>query len=697
MSPTQRLIDQIIAESQDNERPRPPPPPKDFKNASIPNPSTQKIEGQVEKDPAVWPPNVRAPKSKQEQSLQQSKTSSATQKVPPLAKRPLDAIDPRPEKRAKVEHQQTLKSKESPEKRLTSSGTAAQQPNASVKVPAKPVSTNTSSKDSRQAKTTPATKEKAPTSTASQDGKVAPQNDRMPPMLSPLPASLNSPEREIELPGSRHEKGVNQTQTSPPTSNKLNPPEPEPSRIDPDIKTTSSSEDFDIMPPMLSPLPDWVMEQVAREKEEMALEMEKARAEDFAAASNPNTVGARHERSRQPDAPGVARKTTKTQSAQSASKDFPADTSSSGSMKSTQKTLGTSDKAGTAGPNKERRILKLKYGRRNAKTILRILGLKPRPISESKFRQAVAPTPSGMEVKKHARSTDDDEEPSSKRTKGPANLDIHRAHTPLTPSSQSPAPSGPSTAQKPSFGTPKKGDAMKSVAMLRADSSDGRVQTPHGDFTSAPASAEKPKVNGTHNPKHAEIESLKAMHQKYVLLGTTLKRNTDAILKSKDPSRPAVSEEDKKHGVVVAIESAIAYMVGYNAYGSARQLEHKPAGAENWITFFPFLSFATERTKPYKELYTLALLLTAVSREALERIYTTRLATESSGITGELVKEFAKNAVARQSAWQSYGEQSKLYPVQFAVTVDEVRTVATTALAEFCKKMDIAWEKKLDF
>ncbi len=167
-------------------------------------------------------------------------------------------------------------------------------------------------------------------------------------------------------------------------------------------------------------------------------------------------------------------------------------------------------------------------------------------------------------------------------------------------------------------------------------------------------------------------------------------------MKTKEPNAGPVSEGDRRLGVVVALESVVAYMFGFHAYDTQRQMERKPNTGDNWITVFAYMNFAVERSKGYNELHTLALLLTAVSREALDRIFADRLYSDPAAAVPEFMKEVSRNAHARQRAWHQYREQSKVSPVEFVLSVTDAKQVAVSVLSEFCRKMDVTWDKKVD-
>jgi hypothetical protein len=566
----------------------------------------------------------------------------------------------------------------------------------------------------------------------------------MPPLLSPLPAGLLSPDHP-SLEGDTVSHSSKPNQITPPSSAKSKTADAGPAELAHHDVVSPLESPID-MPPLLSPLPEWWMEKIGIDAEKLRLHDSEIQATTIA------TLGARRERSRQPDTPGVARKTTKSNKAKSTlAKDVATDPGSSTSTKTGGNIDVLNKKLEFNRMDREKLLVKLKYGKRNSKAIIRLLQMTARPAaaagSEARKHARMGDDPeepstkrnkvanndaplsipsgtdarkyarladdaeqpstkrlkvankegpaansSGSEVKKHARQADDAEEPATKRSKVTGNIDVQRARTPVTPNAQSPAPS---ITQK-TFSTPKKGDAMKSVAMRRVDSNDGQVLTPHGGSVSTPASIEKPRTSGG-DSKYAELDALKAAHTKYAAIGTMLKRQADQILKIKEKDPGPVSDEEKRLGAVIAIESVIAYMIGFHSGDLSRQKERKVGYADQWSQFLPFMVFATERAKGQGELFTLALLLNAVSRECLERIYMERLTAEPAGTAPSYLKELAKNSHLRQSAWSGYRDQCKEHHVDFTISVEEAKGVAVTVLTDYCKKMGIAWETKLEF
>lgn len=495
--------------------------------------------------------------------------------------------------------------------------------------------------------------------------KVEDPMDVLPPLLSPLPPPFDKPQPNFD--------DIVGASTGTDKSIGITPPR--------------SADD---MPPLLSPIPKEIFDKLTREAElaiaryqegeRKKLESQKCQAEIEAAnvatveqSKNTNTVESRRERSRQSDAPGVARKTTKLSTSKprklKKSDDIP------DGMEGTDTSL----------------IVKLKYKKRNARNIERLLNTKPHPASESQ--------PLSRSVdKKRVHPSDDDVEPSAKRKKAPATLEASKAHTPRN-AFKSPAPSTSPLSQKGPLETPRKYDAAKSVAMRKIDSSDGRARTPQGpspSVPSAPPSTEKARAN----INAAESEAQKASFDKYLSLGKAIKRQADSLLRSKEKeaNRGLISEEDKRLGTVVTIESVIAFMLGFNAFDRHRQIERKLTVAEHWSGVIPLLSFATDKARTYPQLYTLTLLLNVVSRESLDRIYTEHLSAETPSkepVYLKLREDLIQNSKARRNVLQQYIEQKRVASVDFVLSVADAKAVAMSVLGQFCTEYQVGWTPKI--
>ncbi|KAF8856271.1 hypothetical protein BDZ45DRAFT_478109 [Acephala macrosclerotiorum] len=592
---------------------------------------------------------------------------------PKQQKRPLESADAtQPEKRSKIEHTRTPS---------TSQNHSRAPANSQNQLPRKP---NTPSDPrppplkpqnphSTSVHASPQTKKGPLTKVSAKENSRSEKPLDLPPLLSPLPAELGSSPHPTGF-SSKENKGKRSAQGTPSkyglgadtiVVKKAPSPLAELSQSS-SSRAAHSPETFDL-PALLSPtLPDVV-------------EQELLRLQAKSAALNPenrlNSVEARHEKARRPDTPGVARKTT---------------TPKVGHPP--KKTQGESSKAST---EKASMVVKLKYKKRRAQDVQRILGIRAKPSQEylrlEKERQKKllprlnddddsdeeVKAPSKDTSKKHIAAQrpsrpelDDDsesvDEPMSKtagkapapapkkrpsdptesraepapKRKGPESIDVAKSKTVLEPAFKSPALSQPS--QKNLLATPKKGDAMKSVSMRKVNSSDGHAHTPQASTntpqasasTSTPASAEKLRVNGVN---HSDAKKD---------LGTFLKRKMDSILHLKDGLRDTVDDAQRKLGLSVAFECVTAYMVAF-AMSDAR---NKRRAARDWDSVVQLWEFINGGLAKGTPLQSLCFELGALCREELCRAYLERLSEKNDPETQKLLQA---NSARKDKLWIS--------------------------------------------
>ncbi|KAH6720504.1 hypothetical protein BKA61DRAFT_236248 [Leptodontidium sp. MPI-SDFR-AT-0119] len=354
-----------------------------------------------------------------------------------------------------------------------------------------------------------------------------------------------------------------------------------------------------------------------------------------------NTVGARYEEVRRPDVPGVARKTV---------------TPKVGHPP--KRPQGESSKRPPS--TKDTLVVKLRYKKRRAKDIQRILGIQAKPSKEFL----------GLEKQRRARlnpSFDDESEdevplstitskppPSKKRpsdslevTSEPApkrakpEIDVAKAKTALEPPFKSPAPSVPS--QKNLLATPKRGDAMKTVAMRRVDSNDGNARTPQTMATSTPASAEKPRPNGE---RHPVDERLLGEFQKLNDHSLKLKRKMDEILQIKTKGMDSITDGQRKVGFAVALECVAMYMTSFTAKDRAS----KSRSATSWEGGVKLWSWLDSLVKNMPIYHALSVQLGAILREELGRCYLETLLAGNRD--PNFLRVFGENEAKRDQCWK---------------------------------------------
>jgi len=451
----------------------------------------------------------------------------------------------------------------------------------------------------------------------------------LPPLLSPLPADLTG---EQSLSNSSGFGNVKSSTSQPKTSSSekaksvSDGKKPMPKNHSSDSSHSSplssppkSSPEF-TLPPLLSPTLPPIVEQALENQKE-----EKARK---AAAL---TVEARHEKARQPDTPGVARKTTGPKIGHPPKR----------SASSTPAKIRDAPKS----EDREPKIVRLSYKKRQAKDIERILKMKPVPTKEFKAREAerlmaedsvivasssrrdvstsrgepsssrrdhstsrkqassrkdtsdsedeapLASVSSKMPAKKRPAPAEERPEPPAKRAKVPEKVDVARSRAVDAPAFKSPVASAP--PPKTLLATPKKPEAIKSVAMRKVDSSDGHARTPQAMATSTAASAEKPRTNGDRN---ADIVEFRSAGDKYNELALKLKRKMDSHLKTKERgANPSASE--KKLGLSTGVECISAYIMSYASRNQAASLGRREKDIGSWEGLVPLIRFMDNYAK----------------------------------------------------------------------------------------------------
>jgi hypothetical protein len=358
--------------------------------------------------------------------------------------------------------------------------------------------------------------------------------------------------------------------------------------------------------------------------------------------------------------------------------------------------------------------LKLKYKKRRANDIARILKLEPRPSKDflrlEKERVArlkggnddseedtpltviVSKASSAAPISKkrpsgsfESRTT----EPTAKRVKGPDSTDTSKSRPASGPSTaaKSPAPSAP--PQKNLLSTPKKPDAMKSVMMRKIDSSDGHARTPQAVSTSTPASAEKPRVNGD-SRSSAETENLRSTVNNLDAQALKLKRKMDEILQTKSQSRN-LNDAQKVLGLSVGLECVVMYMQSF--YAKERLSKHRNANA--WEGGIKLWEYIDGQTRHFPILNALSAQIGAVCKEELGRAY---IETLKDVQTSKFLEMLATNAMGRDRLWK---QANRLRPVLDHLGVkettgpwmgvEECTTYTINALEKYAKKDKTGW------
>ncbi|KAH8166443.1 hypothetical protein CIB48_g1813 [Xylaria polymorpha] len=207
-------------------------------------------------------------------------------------------------------------------------------------------------------------------------------------------------------------------------------------------------------------------------------------------------------------------------------------------------------------------IVTMKYRKRNAKTIERLLNLPPDRKKKTEGLKKDSQTP---------RESSGSVEPGTARKR------------PRTTTDTSEALKRPKTSDTLRPSTPPK----QSTAMSRIASNSSQVGTPgatNGLTPSTHLSAEK-RREPIPPEKLQRAQRLHAKHKYYMELGTKLKHQRDAIMTPKD--KAGIQEREHQIAVAAGIQSLLLYMHAYKLQSDAFDLERLPRRPYLWRGVLP--------------------------------------------------------------------------------------------------------------
>ncbi|OBT94362.1 hypothetical protein VE01_07697 [Pseudogymnoascus verrucosus] len=664
------------------------------KNEDAPRPSDSRVPQSKPSAPQAKDNDrhARPPKAREQQNTTPKPTTMKQEISHPLPpkpavsnhapKRPLEKPEQsQPEKRLKIEAKHTQsgtvkghqRNTSDPLSRLFGTAPKSKPSNAKQSQPTSVDNTPTKRADDKKAS------ERGPASgSKAKDAPSATRVPEMPRLLSPLPEYLTSPTPVSFSSGHGAEKPGKNGRDSPSTTKA-------------ESSTAKRKEQSEKTSPFR--LPELLPRELPPNVEELL-------AKNKQPTRKLDTVQARHEKSRNPDTPGVARKAPKLSAAE---------------KRRASKASDSSPPEITYEP--PRQIVKLKYKKSMTKDIQRILKTKPIPNrAVLELADGIVPEKPAVSKARAAESKrprpvpDEQPERSIKRAKVPAKIDSDKAATgQLLPPFKSPGQPPTSGKKLPSASkvTPKKGDAMKSVAMRRVDSADDNTLTPKTGAASTPASTEKPRQNG--GDKSIEVDRCRAANAKYSEMGKTLKRKRDVYIHSKE----------NQLATLAGAESLLAYLVAFDAFDAMYRKMGRPNTGDNWLSLFPLLQANHDLGKAHLHLDIVILLIGGVASNALLAVHNLRFAKETPSNSPDYLRfrdAMSENIRRSQELWLQYrmaceelksrepeavreggGMAFVRAPGGQALPVKTVKVEAARMLREYVKKHRLEWEMQVDF
>jgi hypothetical protein len=238
-------------------------------------------------------------------------------------------------------------------------------------------------------------------------------------------------------------------------------------------------------------------------------------------------------------------------------------------------------------------------------------------------------------------------------------------------------------------------DHWKEITLTRSDAATVEQPPLQGVSDLSGHSSEKrfiPKLKLPDARPNSTYETLRAKEKTYSEVGIKLKREMDGLLRLKDKdSEKKVSESDRKLGLVIGLESIVAYMHAFyfNDLGNL----HRGCQSTHWESLLCLLQFINYQVRGDEVLRALSAQVGAVCHEQVERIL----------VHSMDVKNYEKmkvNTKKRNQEW-SLAQRYKKALSDLGVTdmlgpwssVKEATELALDVLARYAKRENVDWKR----
>ncbi|CAK7264970.1 hypothetical protein SEPCBS119000_001264 [Sporothrix epigloea] len=264
-------------------------------------------------------------------------------------------------------------------------------------------------------------------------------------------------------------------------------------------------------------------------------------------------------------------------------------------------------------------VVVLKYKKRNAKRVLQLLALQQTPL-KAPMRQA-----------ERSASIEDTPPPAQVTKKRAANTDTSLGDL------QPPPNSAPSSSFKHPRTVAEKSSTIsrthvapatssKSTPMARVTSNNSQVLTPGDSVGHTPHSHER-SLPGQGDHTTLNVSDYRHRYDTYVKLGTKLKHDRDAIVRSKMPNGVTkldgttalsnLTQAERKSVAALSLEMVMSYMIAFKSLNQGRHLERRPSDITVWVKLRPHLEELRGNTRFFKPLEAITAQLRAIFFEQM--------------------------------------------------------------------------------
>ncbi|RYP50836.1 hypothetical protein DL768_003754 [Monosporascus sp. mg162] len=262
-------------------------------------------------------------------------------------------------------------------------------------------------------------------------------------------------------------------------------------------------------------------------------------------------------------------------------------------------------------------IVTMKYKKRIAKTVERLLALPPAGRRKAEGLKKEDRTP---------RERSDSLEPSVARKRPRTATDSHPTEAAKRPRT--------SEILQPSTPLPK-----QSAAMTRVASNSSLAGTPGmaNDFTPQPPEPRRAPVD----PEH--VRKLLSRAKSFRELGTKLKHERDAIMRL---DKGAASDRDQHTAMGAGLQSLLAYMLSFKLESDARDLEQKARPHNTWKELMPLFRVIRNDCSRHNQISALLVRIQGICLVYLAR------ALWTYPDRPEAAKDLLQNSKDQQETWR---------------------------------------------
>ncbi|GKZ32672.1 hypothetical protein AbraIFM66950_002260 [Aspergillus brasiliensis] len=286
-------------------------------------------------------------------------------------------------------------------------------------------------------------------------------------------------------------------------------------------------------------------------------------------------------------------------------------------------------------------VVKLKYGRSNRRRIealLKFSGKKKSAPPGSPVKNALDMEPSqSQKARQAAGKAPASEHPDPSKLQRLEGKGKHMGTTPVS-REHSKVPEKPQTPvsfssnlavnqsdrSKPSSTTPVK-DPKSSASRPEPFSGNDRKPSSHPAVkrpgnSATPTKVASPQSSNTAS-RQCDRRAWKDEYQKYSNLGRDLKHAAE-----RHTAKDHVTSVDEKLAAATAIEAILCFIVAFVADDQSKALSRQAADSSSWLSILAYWRVVKKNSTPYPRLYSLCLILGAVSYGAIHALDLERLA-----------------------------------------------------------------------